>query len=562
MSAADWIVLVGTLGVIAFFGVYKARSVKTAEEHMRGGRELDWITVGLSVMATQASAITFISGPGQAFSDGMGFVQIYLGLPLAMILISALMVPTYFRLQVYTAYEYLERRFDLRMRLLTAALFLVQRGLAAGITIYAPAILLSSVLGWSLNVTNAVIGLTVIVYTVTGGSRAVAQTQKQQMAVILVGMMIAAGILIAQLPESIGVGDAARLAGATGRMNVVDLQLDFSTRYNVWSGLLGGFFLALSYFGTDQSQVQRYLGAQSIAASRMGLLFNGVLKIPMQFGILFVGVLLFVHYLFAPSPMIFDEPLVDRLEASPAAAELTQLQGEWDTAWAERRDAAEAFAIARDTADEPAARATYVAAVERSDAIRDEARALAARTVRDGGREDTDFVFLHFILNALPAGLVGLLLAVLLCAAMSSTASELSALGTTTTVDFYKRVFRPNASDVEQLRASRIFTALWGLIALGFASWASLFDNLIEAVNILGSIFYGSILGIFLTAFLLKRVHARAVFYGALVAQSVVLLLVAVSDVAFLWYNVVGCVVVMITAPIFQRYSAGAGSST
>lgn len=557
MSLLDWIVLAGTLGIIAAYGVYASRTVKTAESHLRGDRDLDWVTVGLAVMATQASAITFLSAPGQAFGDGMGFVQIYLGLPLAMIFVSAVMVPGYFRLKVFTAYEYLESRFDLRMRLLTAALFLIQRGLAAGITIYAPAIMISSIFGWSLGLTNLVIGVTVIVYTVTGGSSVVSKTQKQQMTVILIGMAIAAGILVSQLPSTVSVGDAAALAGATGRMSIVDFSFDPTTRYNVWSGLIGGFFLSLSYFGTDQSQVQRYLGASSIAQSRMGLLFNGVLKIPMQLGILFVGILLFAFYVFRPSPMIFDEPLVQRLEASAAAGELAALEGEWDTAWAERRDAAERFVAARGTGAEPEARAALVTAAEATDEIRQRGRALAARTLPDGDRPDTDFVFLHFILHSLPAGLVGLLIAVLLCAAMSSTAGELSALGTTTTVDFYKRLVRKDATDAESLRASRVFTALWGLVALAFASWASLFENLIEAVNILGSIFYGSILGIFLTAFLLKRVGARAVFVAAVIAQALVIALYLTSDVAFLWFNLVGCAAVLVLAPLLQRLIGG-----
>jgi Na+/proline symporter len=553
MSVADWTVLLGTLGVIAAYGVWKSRKVQSAEAHLRGGPGIGWVTVGLSVMATQASAITFLSGPGQAFTDGMGFIQIYLGLPLAMIVVSSVMVPVYYRLRVFTAYEYLERRFDLRMRLLTAALFLVQRGVSAGITIYAPAIMLSSVLGWSLGLTNTLIGVTVIAYTVSGGSDAVSQTHKQQMAVILVGMVIAAGLLVARLPPWVTVDDAAALAGATGRMSLIDFEFDPRTRYNIWSGLIGGFFLSLSYFGTDQSQVQRYLGASSLLASRMGLLFNAVLKIPMQLGVLFVGILLFTNYVFHPSPMLFDEPLVARIEASSAAAELGELEGEWTTAWERRREAAARFVSARGTTDEPARRAELALADERAASVRADGRALAARSVVDGDREDSDFVFLHFILHGLPAGLVGLLLAVLLSAAMSSTASELSALGTTTTIDFYRRLVRPGATDAESLRASRAFTAIWGLVALAFASYASLFDNLIEAVNILGSVFYGSILGIFLSAFLLPRVGARAVFYAAVLAQGLVLALWALSDLAFLWYNVVGCVAVMSSALVIQR---------
>jgi Na+/proline symporter len=432
MSIVDWAVLLGTLGIIALWGVYKSRSIKSADAHLRG-RELGWVTVGLSVMATQASAITFLSGPGQAFNDGMGFIQIYLGLPLAMIVVSAVMVPVYYRLQVYTAYEYLEKRFDVRMRLLGAALFLVQRGLAAGITIYAPAILLSSVFGWSLGATNALIGVTVIVYTVTGGSRAVSQTHKQQMTVILIGMLIAGWLVYDGLPPSMGLGDVTAVAGAAGRMELIDLSFDPTTRYNIWSGVIGGFFLALSYFGTDQSQVQRYLGGSTVGESRMGLLFNGVLKIPMQFCVLYVGILLFAFYTFRPAPVLFDGPLMARMESSEAAGELAEIEAEWDTAWEVRRDAAEQFVEARGTAAEPERRAELVASVDQTDAVRRDAHALAARTQAHGDREDTDFVFLHFILNSMPMGLIGLLIAVLLSAAMSSTASELSALGTTTT---------------------------------------------------------------------------------------------------------------------------------
>jgi Na+/proline symporter len=550
MTALDWLVLGGTLGVIAVWGVYKSREVRTAEAHLRD-RELGWVGVGLSVMATQASAITFLSGPGQAFNDGMGFIQIYLGLPLAMIVVSALMVPAYFKLQVYTAYEYLEKRFDLRMRLFGAALFLLQRGMAAGITIYAPAILLASVLGWSLSATNVAIGLTVIVYTVTGGSRAVGQTHKQQMAVILLGMLIAGYLIYAGLPSPLGLGDVAAVAGVTGRMQMLDLEFDPTTRYNIWSGLLGGFFLSLSYFGTDQSQVQRYLSASSMGMSRMGLLFNGVLKIPMQVAILFVGILLFSFYTFRPAPVLFDGPMMERLRAEKTS-ELSAIETAWQSAWTERRDAAEHFVAARGTADEPTRRAALVAAVDRTDALRADALRLAQRTQPDA-REDTDFVFLHFILHHLPAGLVGLLIAVLLSAAMSSTSSELSALGTTTTIDFYKRLVKPDATDAEALRASRLFTALWGLIALAFASWASLFDNLIEAVNILGSVFYGTILGIFITAFLLPKVRGPAVFYAALIAQGTVIVLAATSDVAFLWFNVIGCMLVVGIAPLLER---------
>jgi Na+/proline symporter len=555
MRAADWAVLLGTTGIIVAYGLYRSRAVRSADQHLRGRGEVGWVTIGLSVMATQASAITFLSGPGQAYSSGMGFVQIYFGLPFAMIVVSALMVPAYFRQRVYTAYEYLEGRFDLRMRLLTAGLFLVQRGLSAGITIYAPAILLSSVFGWSLDVTIVLIALSVIVYTVTGGARAVYQTNKQQMVVILVGMAAAAGLLYAGLPDEMDLGDVMSFAGATGRMKLVDLELDPTSRYNLWSGLIGGFFLSMSYFGTDQSQVGRYLGATSTGESRLGLLFNAVLKVPMQFCILFVGILLFSYYSFHRAPVSFDEPLLARVDAAGGGPELARIEERWDVAWERRRDAARALVAARGTDAEEAARAEVVAAVDQATAVRADARALAIRTVPDAGREDSDYVFLHFILHGLPAGLVGLLVAVLLAAAMSSVAGELQALGTTTTVDFYRRLWRKNASDVEALRASRIFTAGWGIAALAFASYAKLFENLIEAVNILGSVFYGTILGIFLTALLLRRVGARAAFRAAVCAQLVVLALWAWSSLAFLWYNAIGCLTVLLLASIFERVS-------
>jgi Na+/proline symporter len=542
MSGIDWAVLLCSLTAVTAYGVWKTRGAQSAESHLRGGND-GWVTVGLSVMATQASAITFLSGPGQAFTDGMGFVQMYLGLPLAMIVVSAVMVPVYYRLRVFTAYEYLEQRFDLRILLLTAALFLIQRGVSAGITIYAPAILLAAVLGWPLAWMNALIGIGVIVYTVTGGSRAVSQTQKQQIAVILVGMIVAAGFLVASLP--VGVDDAAAVAGATGRMNVIDFHFDPRTRYNIWSGLIGGFFLQLSYFGTDQSQVQRYLAASSVVSSRMGLMFNAILKIPMQLGVLFVGILLYAHYVFHPSPMIFDEPLVARVEASSSATQLASAQAEWSEAWEARRVAASEFVAARGTIEEATRRDALADADRDAMAARDAGRSIVAAAVPDESSQDGDFVFLHFILHALPVGVVGLLMAVLIAAAMSATASELTALGATSTIDFYKRLVKPDATDAEALFASRVFTALWGVFALAFATYATLFDNLIEAVNILGSVFYGPILGIFMTAFLLPSVGAKAVFRAALAAQGLVLVLWAATSLAFLWYNAVGCLAVM-----------------
>ena len=553
MTGLDWSVLVGTIAFIVGFGVWRYRHAATMESYLRGDGELRWPTIGLSVMATQASAITFLSMPGQAYEDGMRFVQFYFGLPLAMVVVSKVIVPIYYRLRVYTAYEYLEGRFDVRVRLLAALLFLVGRGLAAGITIYAPAIILSSVLGWSLHTTNLGIGLAVILYTVVGGTKAVSQTQKQQMVVIMAGMVIAFIIAIFSLPEDIALFDATAAAGALGRMNVVNLAFDPSDRYNIWSGLLGGFFLSLSYFGTDQSQVQRYLTGSSVTQSRLGLLFNGVLKIPMQFFILYIGVVVFAVFFFVQPPVIFNEPALRAVSATPQAAEMAQVQERWQQAWQQRQHHVRAFIDKRhDASAEPQARTRLVAAQQRMDEVRGQARAVMARATPKAEQKDSDYIFITFVLRFLPHGLVGLLIAVILSAAMSSTASELNALGSTTTVDFYKRLVRPKASEAHYLAASKGFTVLWGGVALAFASFASLLDNLIQAVNILGSIFYGTVLGIFLTAFFLARVGGTAVLVAALVAQASVVSLFLLSDVGFLWFNVIGCAIVLVLASALQ----------
>ncbi len=556
MSGLDWAVLVGAISFIVGYGTWKTRGVADMDGYFRGGNTLRWPTIGLSIMATQASAITFLSTPGQAYEDGMRFVQFYFGLPLAMIVISVVFVPIYYRLKVYTAYEYLEHRFDGRVRTLGAVLFLIQRGLAAGITIYAPAIILSAILGWQLNATILGIGLVVIAYTVSGGTRAVSQTQKGQMVVMLSGMAAAAVVVILRLPEDVSLPAAFKLAGALGRMNVVSFELDPSTRYNFWSGITGGFFLALSYFGTDQSQVQRYLSGRSVTESRLGLLFNGIFKIPMQFAILLIGVLVFVFYLFTPPPIFFNQPTLERLERSEYASDLVSLQGRYDVAFAEQRAAASAFVAALDgdgaqgdlEADTDVARDVLRIAAGRAETIRAEAKVLVAKAVPGAETRDADYIFLTFVLGFVPSGLVGLLVAVILCAAMSSTASELSALGATSTIDLYKRVVVRKSTARADLLVSKLFTVLWGAVAVGFASFASLFDNLIEAVNILGSIFYGTILGIFLVAFLLPRVTATPVLVAALVAEAIVTGLFFGSDLGFLWFNVVGSAVVVVTA--------------
>jgi len=547
MSLLDWVVLVCTVGGIVLWGMYRERRQKQ-HAGSQGASTLTWPTIGLSVMATQASAITFLSVPGQAYEDGMRFLQFYLGQPIALVLVAAVFVPFYYRLRVRTAYEYLESRFDARVRVTSAFLFLVQRGLSAGITIFAPAIILSSVLGWSLNLTCLLIGIFVIGYTVSGGSATVSQTQKQQMIVILLGMVLAGVMLAMRLPDGVSVQDATTLAGASGRMNLLNTTFDLNDRYNLWSGLIGGFFLALGYFGTDQSQVQRYLNSRSMTESRLGLLFNGVFKIPMQAGILFVGVLLFAFHLFVAPPLHFNPSVERQMQASTAAEQWQALQQEFTNAHTVREQAAEALLATLDTDAEATSREALVAGERRMDEVRAQATALVKQTFPNVETRDGDYVFISFVLHYMPHGLIGLLLAVILMAAMSSTAGELDALGTTTASDVWKRLVRPNLSDAELARVSRIFTAMWGVVALGFALFASLLDNLIEAVNILGSLFYGTVLGIFLTAFLVRRAGAVAVLVGAAAGQTTVLVMYAVSSLGFLWYNLIASVMVVTVA--------------
>ncbi len=563
MTLLDWAVLVGTLAFIGLYGAWTSRHVRDVGDYVLGGRTLRWPTIGLSIMATQASAITFLSTPGQAYEDGMRFVQFYFGLPLAMIVIAAVFVPIYRRLNVYTAYEYLEHRFDGRVRALGAVLFLVQRGLAAGITIYAPSIILSTVLGWPLQATNLGMGLFVTAYTVFGGSRAVSQTQKQQMIVMIGGMAIAGVVIVLNLPESVSLPSAVKLAGALGRMNVVGFSLDFESRYNFWSGIAGGFFLALAYFGTDQSQVQRYLSGRSVTESRLGLVFNGLFKVPMQFGILFVGVMVFVFYLYTPPPVFFNAPALERVAATPYAAEMRGLEQRYAAAFEARRRAADAYvaALRGDGAAERAAGDALRAAHADTQALRADAKELVRRAVPSAETKDADYVFISFVLRYLPSGLVGLLVAVILCAAMSSTSSELAALGSTSMIDIWRRLVPAAAGRApdprREVRVSKVFTVLWGVVAMSFATFASLLDNLIQAVNILGSIFYGTVLGLFVVAFFVRRVTATPVLIAALIAQAAVIGLFFASDLGFLWYNVIGCGIVVALSLLFEGVRRG-----
>ncbi|PTX18168.1 SSS family transporter [Pontibacter mucosus] len=559
MRPLDWIVLLGTLGFIVIYGIWKTRGSKDIEGYLKGDNSMKWWTIGLSIMATQASAITFLSTPGQAYEDGMRFVQFYFGLPIAMVIISITVIPIFYRLKVYTAYEFLENRFDLKTRSLAAVLFLIQRGLAAGITIYAPAIILSTMLGWSLTATIMVIGLVVIAYTMSGGTKAVSVTQKQQMAVMMGGMIIAGFMVVRYLPDNVSFVEAVAVAGKMGKMNVVDFSWDWKTswndRYNFWSGITGGLFLSLSYFGTDQSQVARYLGGKSIAESRLGLLFNGLLKIPMQFIILFIGVMVFVFYQFNQPPVFFNEGTKSKVYATAHADELRSLETKYNDIFKQKQQAVHGLVDALKTEDEAAIAAaqeqvnTYTLAGKQ---VREEVKGVIQKAVPDAETKDTDYVFISFIMKYLPTGLVGLLLAVILSAAMSSTASELNALASTSVIDIYKRSVQQDGSPIHYVKASKLFTAGWGFIAILFATYASLLDNLIQAVNIIGSIFYGTILGIFLVAFYLKRIKGNAVFYGAILAEAVVLYCYFFTDIAFLWFNVIGCVAVVIFGFILQ----------
>ncbi|GMQ28476.1 sodium:solute symporter [Algoriphagus confluentis] len=555
MSTLDWVVLFWTLISIVAFGVYKTRGKKNLDAYLRGKNSMNWWTIGLSIMATQASAITFLSTPGQAYEDGMRFIQFYFGLPLAMIIISVSFIPIYYKLKVYTAYEYLEGRFDLKTRTLTALLFIVQRGLGAGITIYAPAIILSTLLGWNLTFTNVLIGVLVIVYTVSGGTEAVSITQKQQMAVMMGGMILAGIIVIQLLPISFQ--EALHVAGKMDKLNVVSFEFDLSDRYNIWSGMTAAVFLFLSYFGTDQSQVQRYLSGQTLTQSRMGLIMNGFLKIPMQFLILFIGVMVFVFYQFTQPPVVFNKVQTEKLQQSPYASDYSKLEEDYSRSFQEGKMAYQAMLEAVEGEDDlkiAAFRERIKEIKSEQSEIRDEVKSLILQNDPTAETRDTDYVFMRFVMDYLPQGLVGLLFAVIFSAAMSSSASELNALGSTSTIDLYKRSLKKEASDQHYLFSSKIFTAFWGLGAILFATYASLFENLIQAVNLLGSLFYGTILGIFLVGFFMKWIKGKAVFLAALFSQALILVIHFWNgiglfgmywDIGFLWYNAIGCLAVM-----------------
>lgn len=548
MTIFDWFILVTSLVFIVAYGVWKGRGSKNMDAYLLSNRDMKWYTIGISIMATQASAITFLSTPGQGYVDGMRFVQFYFGLPLAMVILSVTVIPIYHKLKVFTAYEFLESRFDLKTRTLGAILFLTQRGLAAGLTIYAPALILSVILGWNVSYTNWIIGTLVIIYTTLGGTKAVGWTQFQQMLIITLGMVSAFFILIFMLPENVSFIDAAHVAGKMGKLNAIDLSFDLENRYTLWTGLIGGMFLALSYFGTDQSQVQRYLTGKSVAQSRMGLLLNGLVKVPMQFFILFLGAMVFVFYQFNLPPVFFNSVERNNILKSEYAEEFLLVEEKHKQVFEEKKIVIEEMLSAVKSGDEnliTSSKEKLEDVNSNFKEVRGEAIEVMKKNNPKIDSSDTNYIFLTFVINNLPVGIIGLILAVVFAASMSSTSSELNALASTSIVDIYKRMVNKKGNESHYLLISKLLTAGWGIYAIIFAEYANRLGSLIEAVNILGSLFYGTILGIFGVAFYIKKVNGNQVFTAAIIAEICVLACFFFTKIPFLWYNVIGCVLVM-----------------
>ncbi|WP_343530455.1 sodium:solute symporter [Pedobacter sp.] len=557
MSNLDWAVLLITLLGIVGYGVYKSRGTRSMDAYLLGGQSMPWYTVCLSVMATQASAITFLSAPGLAYSSGMSFVQFYFGLPLAMIVLCITFVPIFHRLKVYTAYEFLEQRFDFKTRALTAFLFLIQRGLSTGITIYAPAIILSTILNINVTYTTLFMGGLVIFYTVFGGTKAVSYTQLLQMTIIFCGLFAAGVMVVHLLPESVGFGKAIDIAGKMGRTNAIDFDFSWTNPYNVWSGIIGGFFLQLSYFGTDQSQVGRYLTGSSVGQSRLGLLMNGLVKIPMQFLILLIGVLVFTFYQYNKAPVFFNSYELNKLKSSEHKAELENIQLKHDQLFEKKKQEVEKLDAALSAHNQSLIdqqRTLVKQYDEEGKTIREDLKALMLKNDADASTNDNNYIFLSFVTEYLPKGLIGLLIAIIFLASMGSTASALNSLASTTVVDIYKRLINKSGNDGQYVNASRWATILWGVVCIIMALFTSKIGNLIEAVNILGSFIYGTILGVFLVAFYLKNVGSKAVFYAAILAELIVCVLGFKEVVAYLWLNVIGCLAVVVIAYLLQMF--------
>jgi Na+/proline symporter len=557
MSNLDWIVLCGFTGFVVFYGTWKSRHTQDVDTYLRAGRTSKWWLVALSIMATQASAITFLSTPGQAYVDGMRFVQFYLGLPIAMIILSITAVPLYSKLNVYTAYEYLEKRFDLKNRMLGSALFLTQRGLAAGFTIYAPALILSVILGWEMNITIIIMGAMVILYTTVGGTVAVNKTHLIQMIIITVGMFAAFYVLLSLLPTDVSLFDAAYVAGKMGKLNAIDFTFDLSNRYTFWSGIIGGTFLMLSYFGTDQSQVQRYLAGSSVTQSRLALLTNGLVKVPMQFMILFIGAMVFVFFQFVTPPLFFNPVEEAKVKTSMYGDEYKLIEKEYIEIQNKKQTELKALISSINSGDESKSRAQTEIIIDhqkKADHLKSRAIDVIKKSDPKADANDTNYIFLTFIIYFLPVGFVGLLIAAILSASMSSTSAELNALASTTVIDFYKRLIKKDANDLQYVKVSKIATVFWGIYAIVFALFAKELGSLIEAVNILGSLVYGTILGIFLTAFYLKNVTGTPTFIAALIAELLVLYCFLFTEIPFLWYNVIGCLVVVVVAFLLSKF--------
>jgi len=565
MSNLDWFVLIFTLVSIVTYGIWKTRGAKDLQSYLKGNNDAKWWGIGISIMATQASAITFLSTPGQAYTDGMRFIQFYFGLPIAMIILSVTFLPIFYKLKVYTAYEYLETRFDLKTRTLAAFLFLIQRGLATGITIYAPSIILSTLLNWNLTLTNIFIGLLVILYTVSGGTKAVTQTQKQQMAVMMGGMILAGILVINMLPNNISFLDAVNVAGKMGKLNLVNFDFDLDDRYNFWTGTTAALFLFLSYFGTDQSQVQRYLTGKSLAQSRLGLIMNGLLKIPMQLIILFIGVMVFVFYQFNTPPIFFNKVELNNIKSSNYSEEVNNLENQFKVLHDKKTVDIYSLLDAQKNEDKGRVqelKRSVLSIESKMHEINNNVKTIVIKNNPSAETNDKDYIFMSYVIDYLPTGVIGLLFAVMFCAAMSSTASELNALASTTTIDIYKRSIKKKENDRHYLMSSKYFTLLWGVLAILFATTASLFENLIQAVNLLGSLFYGTILGIFVVAFYFKNIKSNAVFYCAIAAEIMVVSIHFLNhyqlapnwlQMGYLWYNVVGCLLVILFATLTQK---------
>lgn len=570
MSSIDWLVLIITLFAVIGYGVYKSKHEKNLDSYFKSNNSMSWFLILLSIMGTQASAITFLSAPGQAYTDGMRFVQYYFGLPLAMVVLCITFVPIFHKLKVYTAYEYLEQRFDLRTRTLTSILFLVSRGLSTGISIYAPSIILSSLLGWNIYLTNLIMGGLLIIYTLTGGAKAVAYTQMQQLFIVFIGMFLAGYMVVRLLPDDVGFTDALQVAGKMGKLNIIETKIDITDsawwkdKYNIWSGLIGGFFLALSYFGTDQSQVGRYLTAKNIGESRIGLLMNGLVKVPMQFLILLIGALVFSFYLFYKAPIFFNEAQLNKTYQSncvECAEDLRMQTAKHDSLAAMSQSKVHLLNKAIEANDE--AQADQIQQqLQQIEIEKKQVRTLAIANIKKANpvadTNDTNYIFLYFVVHHLPKGLIGLLIAVIFLAAWGSIAAALNSLASSTVIDVYKRLWITNQTDTHYYNASRWITLFWGIFCIATAMFASQLGSLIEAVNILGSLFYGTMLGIFVVAFYLKRIGSTAVFYAALLAEAGVIGVYVADIVSFLWLNVIGCLLVVVFALLFSIRKQGA----